>query len=255
MELLKTARRKSFLSELLYVVLNVAMALAILAAVVITASPWYALLLVLLSKWRVFAVRARYWTANIRANLVDTIVGASVVIFLYAATGSFETQLGLTFLYILWLLFVKPRSKRTYIVFQAGIGLFFGIGAIMQLSAGLSSSVVVLASWIVGYSTARHVLSVEHETHLNFLSLLWAFVVAEIAWLSYHWTIGYNMPGNIQLSQAAIIITMLSFLAERAHASFQRDGKVQIQEIILPTLLTVSVIGVLLFLFGSAATI
>lgn len=255
MELLKTAKRKSFYSELLYIVLNVAMAVAILITVIVTASPFYALLLVLLSKWRVFAVRARYWTANIRANLVDTIVGVSIVIFLYAATGSIETQIALTVLYILWLLFIKPRSKRSYIVLQAGIGLFLGIGAIMQMSAGLPSSVVVIVSWLVGYSTARHVLSVEHETHLNFLSLLWAFVVAEIAWLSYHWTIAYNLPGSIQLSQSAVIITMLSFLAERVHASFQRDGKVQLQEVILPTLLTVSVIGVLLFLFGSAATI
>lgn len=255
MELLKTAKRKTFYSELLYIVLNVAMAVAILITVIVTASPFYALLLVLLSKWRVFAVRARYWTANIRANLVDTIVGVSIVIFLYAATGSIETQIAMTVLYILWLLFIKPRSKRSYIVLQAGIGLFLGIGAIMQVSAGLPSSVVVIVSWLVGYSTARHVLSVEHETHLNFLSLLWAFVVAEIAWLSYHWTIAYNLPGSIQLSQSAVIITMLSFLAERVHASFQRDGKVQLQEVILPTLLTVSVIGVLLFLFGSAATI
>lgn len=255
MELLKTARRRSLFSEIVYIVLNVLLALAIFATVVITASPWYAFLLVLLSKWRVFAVRTRYWGANIRANMIDTVVGLSVVVFMFAATGSLPTQIGLTVLYILWLLFIKPRSKRWFIVAQAGVGLLFGIGAIMQLSANWPASVVVLLTWLVGYSAARHVLSVEHETHLNFLSLVWGFVVAEIGWLTYHWTIGYNMPGSIQLAQATIIIVLLSFLAERVHASYQRDGKVQLQEVLLPTLLSLSIIGILLFVFGGAVTI
>ncbi len=255
MELLKTARRRSFLSESFYILLNVSLAAAILGTVLVTAAPWYAFLLVLLSKWRVFAVRTRYWVANIRANMVDTIVGLSVVILLFTATGSLLTQIALTLLYVVWLLFIKPRSSRLYIIIQAQVGLFLGIAAIMQLSANWPSSLVVLLSWIIGYSVARHVLSVEHETHLNFLSLLWAFIVAEIAWLSYHWTIGYSLPGNMQLPQAAIIITLLSFLAERVHASYQRDGEVQVQEVLLPSLLTVSIIAILLFVFGSAASI
>lgn len=255
MELLRTARRKSLFSEAVYIVLNITLAVLILITVIVTASPWYALLLVLLSKWRVFAVRARYWTANIRANMIDTIVGASIVVFLFAATGAIETQVGLTILYIIWLLFIKPRSSRKFMVIQGGVGILFGIGAVMQLSANWPSSLVVLLCGIVGYSAARHVLSVEHEVHLNFLSLLWAFVTAEIAWLTYHWTIGYNMPGTIQLAQSTIIITVLSFLAERVHASYQRDGKVQLSELLLPTLLTFSVIGILLFVFSDAATI
>lgn len=255
MELLKTAKRRSFVSEIAYILLNVGLALAILVTVIVTAAPWYAFLLVLLSKWRVFAVRARYWTANIRANTIDTIVGLGVVIFIYSAIGSFYTQLALTALYIGWLLFIKPRSKASFILAQALIGLFLGISAVVQLSAGWPSSLVVLLTWIIGYSAARHVLSVEHETHLNFLSLLWAFVVAEISWLTYHWTIGYNLPGNILLSQSAVIITLLSFLAERTHASFQRNGKVVTSDILLPLLLSLSVIAVLVFVFGSAASI
>ncbi len=255
MELLKTARRRSFFSELLYIVLNVMLAGVILGTVIVTAAPWYAFLLVLLSKWRVFAVRTRYWMANVRANMIDTIVGLSVVILLFTATGSIITQVVITLLYIGWLLAIKPRSSRFYIIVQAGVGLFLGIAAIMQISANWPSSLVVLLCGLVGYSAARHILSVEHETHLNFLSLLWAFVVAEISWLSYHWTIGYSLPGNIQLPQSAITITLLSFLAERVHSSFQRDGKVQLSELLLPTLLTVSIIAILLFVFGSAASI
>jgi len=255
MELLRSARRRSLLSESIYIVLNVLLALAIFATVFVTASPWYAFALVILSKWRVFAVRTRYWGANVRANMIDVIVGFSIVVFMYAASGSMYAQIGLTILYILWLLIIKPRSKRSFILAQGGIGLLFGIGATMQLSANWPAVLVVLVTWVVGYSAARHVLSVEHETHLNFLSLVWGFVVAEIAWLSYHWTIGYNMPSSIQLTQATIIIVLLSFLAERVHSSYQRDGKVQMQELLLPTLLCVSIIGIVLFVFGGTVSI
>ncbi len=36
-----------------------------------------ALSIIVLSKWRMFAVRPRFWLANIRANAVDLIVGLS----------------------------------------------------------------------------------------------------------------------------------------------------------------------------------
>lgn len=255
MELLKTARRRSLFSETIYVLLNILLVAAVVATVVITASPWYAFALVLLSKWRVFAVRSRYWMANIRANMIDAIVGFSIVVFMYSATGSLSSQIGLAVLYIIWLLVIKPRSRRGFVVAQAGIGMLFGIGAIEQLSANWPASVVVLLMWLVGYSAARHVLSVEHETHLNFLSLVWGFVVAEIAWLTYHWAIGYTMLASIQLAQATIIIMLLSFVAERIHASYQRTGKVQLQDVLLPTLLSVSIIGIIVFIFGAAASI
>jgi hypothetical protein len=41
-----------------------------------------ALALVVLSKWRMFAVRPRFWAANIRANGVDLMVGLSIVVFM-----------------------------------------------------------------------------------------------------------------------------------------------------------------------------
>jgi len=255
MELLKIVRRRSFLSEVAYVVLNIALAVTLLVLVLVVNVPWPALGLVLLSKWRIFAVRSRYWAANIRANMVDVIVGVSMVIFLYAASGDLPTQLGLTALYIAWLLFLKPRSKRSYVAAQAAVGLIFGIGAIVQISTELPASVVVVSAWLVGYSAARHILSVQHESHINFLSLLWGFVVAEIMWLTYHWTIGYLVGNSLQLSQTVVIVAALSFLAERIYISYHRNGRVQSSDIMMPTLLTVSVIGVVLFVFGGAATI
>jgi hypothetical protein len=44
--------------------------------------PTMGYILVLLSKWRMFAVRPRYWLANVRANMTDLIVGLSIVSFM-----------------------------------------------------------------------------------------------------------------------------------------------------------------------------
>lgn len=255
MELLKSVRKRSFLSEIAYVILNIVLAIALLVVVIVVSVPWPALALVLLSKWRIFAVRSRYWMANIRANMIDLIVGISMVVFLYSANGDLPTQISLTALYIAWLLFLKPRSKRRYVASQAAVGLLFGIAAIVQISPELPASIVVFASWLVGYSATRHLLSVEHETHINFLSLLWGFVVAEIMWLAYHWTIGYAVGASLQLSQITIIILALSFLAERIYMSYNRNGEVNTSDILMPSLLTISVIGVVLFVFGGAASI
>jgi hypothetical protein len=158
-------------------------------------------------------------------------------------------------LYVAWLLFLKPRSKRAHVVSQAAVGLILGIAAIVQISPTLPSSIVVIMSWVVGYSAARHVLSVQHESHINFLSILWGFVVAEVMWLGYHWTIGYQVSKSLQLAQIVVIVAALSFLAERIYISYHRNGQVQSSDIMMPALLSLSIIGVLLFVFGGAATI
>ena len=256
MELLKYVRKRSFLSESIYVVLNILLAVALLIVTITTTVPWPAVGLVLLSKWRVFAVRTRYWIANIRANMIDTIVGMSVVTFLYQTNGELVLQIALTAGYTAWLLFVKPRSKRSFVAAQALIGLVVGIGAIVMISPVLPAFVVVLLSWIVAYSSARHVLSIQHETHINFLSLIWGFVIAELMWLAYHWTIGYDILGPLQLPQIMLIVAALAFLTERTYANYHKNGGViKTGEIALPSLLCISVIAVLLFVFSGATTI
>ena len=46
-----------------------------------------AFIVIILAKWRMFAVRPRFWPANIRANAIDIMVGMSVVIFMQDAPG------------------------------------------------------------------------------------------------------------------------------------------------------------------------
>jgi hypothetical protein len=255
MEFLKSSKRRSFVSELIYILLNVALAVAILVVVWAIDSPIAAFALVLLSKWRVLAVRPRYWFANVQANLVDIIVGVSVVVLLYAASHALAAQIALTVLYVGWLLYIKPRSKRVYIAIQAGMALFLGVTALMTVSYDWFASVVVLFMWLIGYSTARHVLGSYDEAHISFYSLVWGLVMAELGWLAYHWAFAYGLPGvgNIKLSQTAIIALAISFVTERVYTSYVKHGSVRSADVMLPVLLSVSLILVILGFFNNVS--
>lgn len=256
MEFLKSSKRRSVVSELIYIVLNVALAIAVLGVVWAIESPLPAFVLVLISKWRVLAVRPRYWFANVQANLVDIIVSLSVVVLLYAASGAFVAQIVLTALYIAWLLYIKPRSKRLFVAIQAGTALFLGVTALMSVSYDWMSSMVVVPMWLIGYSAARHILGSYDEAHISFYSLIWGLIVAELGWLMYHWTFAYALPGvgDIKLSQTALIVLAVSFLAERFYSSYTQHGSVRSGDVTLPTLLSVSLVIVLLAFFNTISS-
>lgn len=253
MELLRLPNKRSLFSEIIYVALNIALAVAVLVVVWAVESPYAAFLLILLSKWRVLAVRPRFWFANLQANLVDLIVGISIVVFLYAANGAAAAQIIIALLYVVWLLFIKPRSKRSFVAVQAGVAVFFGVSALMMVSYDWWSSLVIVLMWIIGYSAAKHVLGSYEEAHISFYSLVWGFVFAELGWLLYHWTFAYTLPaaGQIKLSQGALITLAMCFIAERAYASYEKHGSVHSNDMILPTLLSVSVILILLIFFNT----
>ena len=264
MEFLKLVRRRSFVSEVAYAALNIAFAVALVVVIRYTGFIPLALGLVLISKWRVLAVRTRYWGANIRSNLVDIIVSVSVVLHLFAINESNLTDFRqlvlmciLTALYVVWLLVIKPRSKRSYIAVQAGVAIFLGTSALFAISFNWPASVVVLGMWLIGYSAASHVLnSYDDETHPVFLSLAWGLVFAEIAWVAYHWTIAYSLPvvTSLLVPQVAIIASLLGFVAYKAYDSFYHHQKIRTADIILPLLFTLSVLAVLIFVFNRVGT-
>ncbi|MFI5212709.1 MAG: hypothetical protein ACHQTE_01985 [Candidatus Saccharimonadales bacterium] len=253
MDFLKSSKRRSFISESIYIALNVLFAVAILVIVLVVESPLLAFALVLLGKWRVMAVRPRYWFVNLQANLVDIIVGLSIVVLLYAASGAVIMQAVLTLLYIGWLLFIKPRSKRMFIAIQAGTAVFLGVSALMIESPDWIASLVVVGMWLIGFSAARHVLSNYDEAHSSFYSFVWGFLFAEFGWLTYHWAFAYSLPGvgNIKLSQTALIALALSFLVERFYSSYARHGSIQSADVLLPSVLAVSIIVMLLFVLNT----
>jgi len=259
MELLRVVRRRSVVSEAIYILLNIGLAAAILILTIATGTPWAAIVLVLLSKWRVFAVRPRFWFAHVEANTVDIIVSIGVVILIYlagqAATGSGTlVQIMLAVLYGAWLLLLKPRTRRSYVAVQAAVAVFIGSFALESLSFDWPSSFVVIALWVIGYSCARHVLVSHSDSEIRFLSLVWGFIVAEIGWVSYHWTIAYSLPfAGLKLPQATLLLLGISFLAERTYSSYMKHQTIRANDIVLPALLVIGVIFILMTLFDSAS--
>lgn len=255
MDLLKSHKRRSRLSDFAYVILNVAMAVALLIAVRYGQSPWLAIGLVLLSKWRALAVKPRFWFANIVANMVDIIVGISVVVLMYAAAGEWLPQIGLTLAYVAWLLLIKPRSNKKMVTVQAGVSVFMGITALSTVSYSWDSFFFIIFLWLIGYTAARHLLGNYDEPMTLIYSLIVGLIFIEIGWAAYHWMFAYAIPGmgSIKIPQVAIILTLLALIAERAYVSYRKHGTVKKQDILLPILLTVGVVAVLFVFFNRIA--
>lgn len=257
MDLLKSHKRRSRVSEILYVTLNIGLAVSLFVVVLSVQSTWLAYLLVLLSKWRALAVRPRFWFANLVANLVDIIVGLAVVTLMYAASGIVPLQAALAVIYTVWLLFIKPRSSKLYVAIQAAAAVFFGVTALSLVTYAPHSTVFVAGMWLIGYSSARHVLGSYEENMTVLYSLIAGLMFAELGWLGYHWLFAYTLPGfgQIKLSQLAILTTLYCFVAERAYASYHRHGVVKTRDILMPTLLALSITIVLVIFYNDVSAI
>lgn len=255
MELLKTIRRRSFLSESVYVALNIALAVAVLIIVWTVESPVPALLLVLLSKWRIFAVRPRYWIANIQANLVDIIVSVSAVMLMYSVVGitnGLFAQILLAALYAIWLIVLKPRSKTRAVVSQAATALVSGAMVLFVSSYSWPIEIVVLAMAVLGYVVTRHALVRYKEDHLQFLSLTWAFVMAQLSWVFSHWVIAYTVPIlEVRIPQAVLVISVLSFVAFKVYTSYKQHEQIRSVDVTLPIVFGISIIFVLIVFFSN----
>jgi len=252
MDLLKSRKRRSRLSEAVYLILNIGLALALFLIARESLSPWLAAALVILSKFRALMVRPRFWWANLVANMPDIIVGLSIVVLLYAAAGMTWLQLAIAGLYAIWLLFIKPRSKKLYVAIQAAVAVFLGVTALSIISFGWDSFFFVAAIWVIGYTAARHVLGSYDEPLTELISLSMAVIFAEIGWIAYHWLFAYPMPGfgEVKLSQLALFLTLICLVGERAYMSYHRYGRVRKQDIALPLLLSVSLVVILLTFFS-----
>lgn len=259
MEFLRAHKRRSVLSETVYILLNLALAGSTLIAIIATGTPWLALMLVLLSKWRVFAVRPRYWFAHVESNMVDFIVSISLVVLMYlagqGATTAIGVQLFLVLVYAAWLLFLKPRTRKSTVALQAGAAVLFGTMALASVSYEWPSSLVVVVMWLIGYSSARHVLVAYSDSDIRLMSLVWGFVSAEIGWLAFHWMIAYNLPlmNGLKLPQMTLLVLGLSFLAERVYFSIHKHEKLRMSDITMPLSLVLGILVVLLVFFNSAS--
>ncbi|HUD81172.1 MAG TPA: hypothetical protein VMR08_00900 [Patescibacteria group bacterium] len=164
-----------------------------------------ALAIILLSKWRMFAVKPRYWPANIRANGVDIIIGVSIVFFMIH-TNSLLWQLVWTALYVTWLTVIKPMATVLGVSSQAMLAQLFGLMAIFLEWPSAPLYGLVAASGLVCYICARHFFDGYEEPYSKLLSYTWAYFAAALTWLLGHWLLFYGL-----FAQPTVLLTVIGY--------------------------------------------
>ncbi len=147
--------------------------------------------IVVLSKWRMFAVRPRFWPANIRANAVDLMVGLSTVLFV-AYFDSLMTQLLFVLAYAVWLIAIKPGTTMMMITAQAFIGQLAALSALYLTWAGGPTYALTLLTGLFCFWAARHFLDAFDEPYARMLAYFWGYFGAALAWLLSHWLLFYR---------------------------------------------------------------
>lgn len=246
-------KSRNALSSLLHVVLNLLLAVASIGITVLTGNCLIGLVLVLISKWRIFAVNHRYWLLNLRASLVDLIVGVSFVLLAYAAGTSFlPVHILLMVAYAIWLIIVKPRSSTLATTVQAICAIFLGTTAASIFAAVTDSILLVAATFVIGYAASYHVLVQSDNQDCTLISLVFGLISAEIAWLSHSWLIIYTLgTTGIGIAQLSFILSVLAFAYFKICGNLsEHHGKLKIREIALPLAFCLIVIAVLVIGFS-----
>lgn len=164
-----------------------------------------AIFLIFLSKWRMFAVRPRYWITNLIANGVDIMVAISLVMFMASTTVTWW-QLFWMLMYGGWLVWLKPRYDVLSVSAQAMIGQLLGL-SLLYLKFGDSSIIALVAgTWVVTYLSARHYLTSFDETHSALLAHIWAYFSASLAFVLAHWLLFYGT-----IPQIIVILTTIGY--------------------------------------------
>ncbi len=161
---------------------------------------------ILLSKWRMFAVKPRHWPAHIRANAVDIFVGLSVITFMSLESDQRSLQLFWVVLYTGWLLFIKPQSGALWVGLQALIAQSLSLVGVFLVWTASSETWLTFVVWGIAYLCARHFLTAFDEAMARATAYIWAFFAASLTWLSVHWLLFYQ-----SISQPALILTVLAY--------------------------------------------
>lgn len=164
-----------------------------------------ALALVILSKWRIFAVRPRFWAANIRANAVDLMVGISIVLFM-THSGSLIIQAFWTVMYALWLLFIKPRRETFMIMMQAFIAQFVALSALYLVWTDGPAIGLTLGTGLICFLSARHFFDCFDEPYARMLSYVWGYFGAALGWLLSHWLLFY-----LVIAQPTLLLSTIGY--------------------------------------------
>lgn len=247
-------KSRNIASNMVHIFLNLLLGIGSVLVTVLSGSPLLGLILVLASKWRVFAVRLRYLWINVKANLADFIVGASVVLLTYYAGVAFlPVDFLLMAFYCIWLIIIKPLSSETATFVQSLITVFVGISAATIMTATVDPIALVLLAFLIGYAASRHVLIQSEEKDFTLTTLVCGLVFAEIAWLCHSWSIVYTFGGTgIRVPQLAIILTIFTFVynyTRRAIIKYQEDFR--FKHIIGPVIFGATLISIIVIWFSN----
>ena len=246
---------RNALSSATHLILNISLAIASTALTVISGSWILGIVLVLLSKWRVVAVRPRYWWLNLKANLVDYTVGISLVLLVYLAgvDGLNYWHVILTIIYAIWLVVVKPQSEAIWTEIQAFFAVFFGTFALAILANSLTPLTGAFVSFIIGYGASRHVLIQGEDRDFTLTTFIFGLILSELSWILYHWTIVYRLgdANTFAIPQFPIIAGLFFFVFMRGYKSaLYHDGKIRTDDIVIPVIFSVILMFVMLFFFS-----
>ena len=247
-------KSRNIASTLVHVFLNLLLGVGSVLITVLSGNPVLGLILVLVSKWRVFAVRARFLLLNIKSNLVDIIVGVSVVLLTYFAGPTLlPVDFILMIIYSIWLLIIKPLSSENATLIQSLFAVFLGISAAAIMSAELNPIVITFLAFIIGYAASRHVLSQSNDKEFTLTTLVCGVVFAEIAWLCHSWNIIYTFGDTgIRIPQIAIILTIFSFVynyVRQSTVKYQADFR--FKHILGPVIFGAILIGIIVIWFSN----
>ena len=247
-------KSRNIASSMVHIFLNLLLGVGSVLITVLSGSPVLGLLLVFISKWRIFAVRSRYLWLNIKSNLVDLIVGVSVVLLAYYAGSSFlVVDFVLMAFYCTWLLFIKPLSSETATLAQSLIAVFLGVSASTIMTANTNSVALVLLTFLIGYAASRHVLVQSNDKDFTLTTLVCGLVFSEVAWLCHTWAIIYTFGSTgIRIPQLSIILTIFAFVynyARQAMIKYQDDFR--FKHIIGPVVFGVVLIAIIVLAFSN----
>ena len=165
-----------------------------------------ALSVIVLSKWRMLAVRPRFWAVNVRANAVDIMVGLSIVTFMAHATNNLALQLLWVVLYAVWLIAIKPASGTGMITLQAGLGQLAALMALFLAWTDGPLYGLTLATGIICFMAARHFFDAYDEPYAKLLAYTWGYFGAALAWLLGHWLIFYGI-----IAQPTLLLSVIGY--------------------------------------------
>ncbi len=191
-------------SSVVYVLLNILLPV-ILCLLVRAELVMVAIVLLFLSKWRMFAVRPRFWWPNLRTNAVDILVGLSVLAFMHLAETD-TYALGFAALWAGWLLALKPRISTFGVSAQAFLGMVVSLLATFLVFKTAPLWLLVLVVAGICFFTSHHFFYSFDEQYLRLLAYTWAYFGAALMWILGHWLIFYG-----PIAQPALILVTLGF--------------------------------------------